>query len=200
AGASDTALAPEDLSRRRAFERLGDAIAVMASEEHPLVVTDSAVRRIRVLQQKESRPEASLRLRIIAGGCSGMQYRMDLADAPRTTDLVVSTQDVRVLVDPKSMTYLKGSKLEWEEDLRMVREDLQDLQVLDELERLPWRLVDLRDAGHVARVVERDLLRERLREGDPFLADQFLDVVGDVEDAEGRVPAPLFVVPGEGPV
>ncbi len=117
AGASDTALAPEDLSRRRAFERLGDAIAVMASEEHPLVVTDSAVRRIRVLQQKESRPQASLRLRIIAGGCSGMQYRMDLADAPRTTDLVVSTQDVRVLVDPKSMTYLKGSKLEWEEDL-----------------------------------------------------------------------------------
>src|SRR5207249_3363119 len=98
AGASDTALAPEDLSRRRAFERLGDAIAMMASEEHPLVVTDSAVRRIRVLQQKESRPEASLRLRIIAGGCSGMQYRMDLADAPRTTDLVVSTQDVRVLV------------------------------------------------------------------------------------------------------
>src|SRR5207249_8884953 len=105
---SPTTLAAEDLRRGPAFKRVGDAIAMMASEEHPLVVTDSAVRRIRVLQQKESRPQASLRLRIIAGGCSGMQYRMDLADAPRTTDLVVSTQDVRVLVDPKSMTYLKG--------------------------------------------------------------------------------------------
>src|SRR5947208_14065073 len=89
----------------------------MASEALPLTVTDSAVRRIRVLRQKESPPEASLRLRIIAGGCSGMQYRMDLADAPRTNDLVVAAHDVRVFVDPKSMTYLKGSKLEWEEEI-----------------------------------------------------------------------------------
>ena len=89
----------------------------MASPELPLKVTDTAVRRIRTLQEKESRPEAALRLRIIAGGCSGMQYRMDLADAPRTNDLVVVEQDVRVFVDPKSMTYLRGSKLEWEEDL-----------------------------------------------------------------------------------
>jgi len=114
---SPVSLATEDLSRGPAFKRNGDATTVMASEELPLVVTESAVRRIRVLQQKESRPDASLRLRIIAGGCSGMQYRMDLADAPRSSDLVVSAQDVRVFVDPKSMTYLKGSKLEWEEDL-----------------------------------------------------------------------------------
>ena len=92
-------------------------MSLVAPQEQPLLVTDSAVRRIRVLQEKERRPEASLRLRIIAGGCSGMQYRMDLADGPRATDLVVSAEDVRVLVDPKSMTYLKGSKLEWEEDL-----------------------------------------------------------------------------------
>jgi len=107
----------EGLRRPLTLKRLGDADVMMASEQFPLVVTDTAVHRIRVLQQKEKRPEASLRLRIIAGGCSGMQYRMDLADAPRTTDLIVSAQDVRVFVDPKSMTYLKGSKLEWEEDL-----------------------------------------------------------------------------------
>jgi len=89
----------------------------MASEALPLKVTDSAVRRIRILRQKESKPQGALRLRIIAGGCSGMQYRMDMADSPRTTDLVVAEQDVQVFIDPKSMTYLKGSKLEWEEDL-----------------------------------------------------------------------------------
>lgn len=92
-------------------------MSITAFEETSLTVTDSAVGRIHSLQQKESRPDASLRLRIIAGGCSGMQYRMDLADAPRGNDLIVSAQDVRVFVDPKSMAYLKGSKLEWEEDL-----------------------------------------------------------------------------------
>ena len=102
---------------RRAIESTWSLMSVMASEEPPLVVTESAVRRIHVLQQKETRPEASLRLRIIAGGCSGMQYRMDLADAPRTSDVIVTAQDVRVFVDPKSLTYLKGSRLEWEEDL-----------------------------------------------------------------------------------
>src|SRR2546428_649112 len=79
--------------------------------------TEVSVRRIRVLRQKENQPAASLRLRIIAGGCSGMQYRMDLADAARPTDIVVAEQDVKVFVDPKSLTYLQGSKLEWEEDL-----------------------------------------------------------------------------------
>jgi len=89
----------------------------MAPQQLPLTVTDSAVRRIRVLRQKENQPAASLRLRIIAGGCSGMQYRMDLADAARSTDIVVAEQDVKVFVDPTSLTYLQGSKLEWEEDL-----------------------------------------------------------------------------------
>ena len=90
---------------------------MMASEEVPLSVTETAVSRIRTLRVKEKKPDAALRLRIIAGGCSGMQYRMDLADSPRATDVIVAEQDVKVFVDPKSLTYLTGSKLEWEEDL-----------------------------------------------------------------------------------
>src|SRR3989449_11579330 len=89
----------------------------MAPQQLPLTVTDSAVRRIRVLRQKENQPAASLRLRIIAGGCSGMQYRMDLADAARPTDIVGGEQDVKGFVEPKSLTYLQGSKLAGEEDL-----------------------------------------------------------------------------------
>lgn len=85
--------------------------------ETTLVLTSSAVRRIRALREKEKRPEANLRIRIIAGGCSGMQYRMDLAEAKRQTDNVVEEQDVAVYVDPKSMAYLQGSQLDYEEDL-----------------------------------------------------------------------------------
>src|SRR2546428_13595628 len=99
-------ISTEDLSRGAAFER-----DVMPPEQLPLVVTEGAVRRIHVLQEKESKPGASLRLRIIAGGCSGMQYRMDLADAPRPTDLVVAQQDAKVFVDPKTMPDLRGPRL-----------------------------------------------------------------------------------------
>lgn len=109
--------AAEVLSGASVFERR-EATAVMAPKEKPQVtVTPNAVRRIRVLRQKENRPEAALRLRIIAGGCSGMQYRMDLAETPRSTDLIITEADAKVFVDPKSMAYLQGSTLDYEEDL-----------------------------------------------------------------------------------
>ena len=82
----------------------------------PLVVTDAAVRRIKFLQEKEGKPDAALRLRIVAGGCSGMQYRIDLAEELRTTDLVAAKDGVQIAVDPKSVAYLKESTLDWEED------------------------------------------------------------------------------------
>lgn len=107
----------EALSRAPVFEAR-EASSVMAPQESSnVIVTPNAVRRIRYLRQKESRPEAALRLRIIAGGCSGMQYRMDLAETPRTTDIVIAAEDAKVFVDPKSLVYLHGSTLDYEEDL-----------------------------------------------------------------------------------
>src|SRR2546422_3823402 len=75
----------------------------MAPQQLPLTVTDSAVRRIRVLRQKEKQPAASLRLRIIAGGCSGTQYRIDLADPARPTDHVAAPQDVPAFLGPTAL-------------------------------------------------------------------------------------------------
>lgn len=92
-------------------------MAATVSPETPLVITSSAVRRIHALREKEKRPQANLRIRIIAGGCSGMQYRMDLAEATRPNDVVVAAEDAAVYVDPKSLAYLKGAELDWEEDL-----------------------------------------------------------------------------------
>ena len=59
----------------------------------------------------------SLRLRIIAGGCSGMQYRIDLAEKQRPDDRNFERDGVRVLVDAKSMVYVRNSTLDWYEDL-----------------------------------------------------------------------------------
>lgn len=92
-------------------------MSATVSEDARMVITSSAVRRIHNLREKEDRPEANLRIRIIAGGCSGMQYRMDLAEQTRPTDVVVRAEDVAVYVDPKSLAYLRGSELDWEEDL-----------------------------------------------------------------------------------
>ncbi|HLE45377.1 MAG TPA: iron-sulfur cluster assembly accessory protein [Thermoplasmata archaeon] len=82
-----------------------------------LALSPSAVERIRALRGQFERPGGGLRLRIIAGGCSGMQYRIDFAEAPRANDVVVEQEDVKVFVDPKSLGYLRGSRLDYWEDL-----------------------------------------------------------------------------------
>ncbi|HTD81012.1 MAG TPA: iron-sulfur cluster assembly accessory protein [Thermoplasmata archaeon] len=83
----------------------------------PLALQPAAVERIRALRKSFEKPDGGLRLRIIAGGCSGMQYRIDFAETPRANDLIVAAEDVKVFVDPKSLTYVKGSSLDYWEDL-----------------------------------------------------------------------------------
>ncbi len=83
----------------------------------PLALSPAAVDRIRTLKRKFERPDGGLRLRIIAGGCSGMQYRIDFAETARQTDVIVDADDVKVFIDPKSLTYVKGSSLDYWEDL-----------------------------------------------------------------------------------
>ncbi len=86
------------------------------AQDPPIAVTDAAVLRIIYLREREGKPDAALRLRIVAGGCSGMQYRIDLAEELRPTDRIAEKDGVRIAVDPKSLAYLKESTLDWEED------------------------------------------------------------------------------------
>jgi iron-sulfur cluster assembly protein len=82
-------------------------------------VTDSAVAHIRALLAKEdlSPAEGGLRLGVIGGGCSGHSYSMRLETKPRESDNIFAFGDVRVFVDPKSLVFLKGMTLDFEQTL-----------------------------------------------------------------------------------
>lgn len=59
-----------------------------------------------------------LRVAVIGGGCSGLQYQMDLVDGPRDRDILVPSERVRVVVDPKSALFVAGSEIDWSDDLQ----------------------------------------------------------------------------------
>jgi iron-sulfur cluster assembly protein len=88
-----------------------------------LAVAPGAVDAIARQLQKRGTPEASLRLGIRGGGCSGFTYVIEFHDgAPHARDRVFDHvasdgTKVRVLVDPKSLVYLNGTTLEWEQTL-----------------------------------------------------------------------------------
>jgi iron-sulfur cluster assembly protein len=91
----------------------------VAPDQKGIQVTERALKQIRIAIAKEgiSPEEGGLRLGIQGGGCSGMSYKMTFDAHPRENDNLYQFGDVRVFVDPKSLVYLKGTVLDYEETL-----------------------------------------------------------------------------------
>jgi iron-sulfur cluster assembly protein len=89
----------------------------MESTTTPIAVTEKAARKIRSLAEREGKAEPILRVRVVAGGCSGFSYELSFADAPAEGDHVIAVDGVRVLVDPKSAPIVEGSTLEFDDAL-----------------------------------------------------------------------------------
>jgi iron-sulfur cluster assembly protein len=81
----------------------------------PLItVTEPAAAKARALAERDGRPDAALRVRVTAGGCSGFSYELSLEDAPGEGDHVVEGPGgFRVLIDPASAPIVTGSTLEF---------------------------------------------------------------------------------------
>ncbi len=82
-------------------------------------VLDGASARLRSLLKKQGRAEnGALRVAVVGGGCSGLQYKMDLVDGPANRDIMVESNEVRVVIDPKSALFVTGSELDYSDDLQ----------------------------------------------------------------------------------
>jgi len=82
-------------------------------DERLVKLTPTAAQKVSTLLAKQGRPNGVLRVAVLGGGCSGLQYKMDLQDAPASRDILVESGGVRVVVDPKSALYVTGSELDY---------------------------------------------------------------------------------------
>lgn len=81
-----------------------------------VVVTERAARKIGEILGRETAP-AVLRVSVEGGGCSGFQYRFDVDKAPAADDFVIERDGATVVVDPISLQYMAGSKIDYVDDL-----------------------------------------------------------------------------------
>lgn len=95
-----------------------------ASTEPPMVVpkdrlalTERAASKITQLAEREEKVGQLLRVAIQGGGCSGLSYTFSFTPGPDARDRVFEGYGQKIVVDPKSLLYLGGSVLEWQESL-----------------------------------------------------------------------------------
>jgi iron-sulfur cluster assembly accessory protein len=81
--------------------------------ETPVTVTERAARRILEIGGATT----MLRVSVEGGGCSGFQYKFDLASSPADDDIVVERSGAKVLIDPISIAYIGGSEIDFVDDL-----------------------------------------------------------------------------------
>jgi iron-sulfur cluster assembly accessory protein len=88
-----------------------------ASDVAPIAVTERAARKAIALSSKEGWPQPILRVRVVAGGCSGFSYKLSFEDEAATNDHVLEAFGLTVLVDPTSAPIVAGSTLEFDDAL-----------------------------------------------------------------------------------
>jgi iron-sulfur cluster assembly protein len=79
-----------------------------------LSLTEAAAARARKLIEAAGRPVAGLRVGVSKGGCAGMTYTMDLAEDVQPADQVIEDQGVKILIEPKDLMFLLGTRLDFE--------------------------------------------------------------------------------------
>jgi iron-sulfur cluster assembly accessory protein len=92
--------------------------AYRVGDERLIKVTASAAKKVSSLLTRQGRAQGVLRVAVVGGGCSGLQYKMDLQDAPASRDILVESSGIKVVVDPKSALYVTGSELDYVDALQ----------------------------------------------------------------------------------
>ena len=86
------------------------------NETTPFSVSPNAARRIAFLAAREARP-VMMRVAVLGGGCSGFQYNFTFEDQRNDDDLLIVRDGAQVLVDATSLELLKGSELDYVEEM-----------------------------------------------------------------------------------
>lgn len=81
-----------------------------------MTMTEAAARRAHELLSASDKPAAALRVGIKNGGCAGMSYTLEFAEAIGPYDEVVEDKGVKIVIDPKALMFLFGTEMDFEAD------------------------------------------------------------------------------------
>lgn len=81
-----------------------------------MTLTEAAAARVQEIISASEKPIAGLRVGVKNGGCAGMSYTMEFAEAAAPHDEIIEDKGVRVLIDPKAVLFLLGAQMDFKTD------------------------------------------------------------------------------------
>ncbi len=90
-----------------------------------ITLTPRAADRVRTMQAEANAPAKLLRVFVETGGCSGFQYGMSF-DEPKADDATFESEGLKILLDPASLAYLSGSRVDFDDGLHGKGFDIQN--------------------------------------------------------------------------
>jgi iron-sulfur cluster assembly protein len=94
---------------------LAEESYLQANENLVRLTTDAAEKVAQLIEREQS--GNYLRIRITGGGCNGLSYKMKFVESGKPNDLFVLSEGARVLVDSKTALYLRGTTLDYSDQL-----------------------------------------------------------------------------------
>lgn len=91
-------------------------MATLRPRPQVMTLTDAAAARVRDIVAKADQPVEGIRVSITKGGCAGMSYKVEYAEAVKPGDEVVEDKGVRVLIDPTAVLFLLGTQMDYKVD------------------------------------------------------------------------------------
>ena len=113
-GASNTVLGIGSTKRKVEEAPAADKPVVAKNQ---VALTERAAAKIQQLADREGKSGQLLRVGIQGGGCSGLSYTFAFTPEPQARDVVFDAYGAKICIDPKSLLFLGGSVLEWQESL-----------------------------------------------------------------------------------
>jgi len=82
----------------------------------PIRLSEAAAQRLREIMENAQGRYAGVRVGVTNGGCAGMSYTMDYAEAAGPLDEVVEDRGVRIFIEPKAILFLLGTEMDFVRD------------------------------------------------------------------------------------
>ncbi|MEK6890645.1 MAG: iron-sulfur cluster assembly accessory protein [Nanoarchaeota archaeon] len=94
-----------------------ETLEIKNIEDFSLTLTDKAVKKLREIMKEENKENSYLRANVLAGGCSGYSYDLELSEEKTKEDIELEQNGVKILVSQESAEYLNGTKIDFIDSL-----------------------------------------------------------------------------------